>query len=260
MEEAGRGRYVKAVASPGVATRKIRNLDGSNTHFTAKEGQTMRANGHDLVQELPVQKKRGRPAKAKSEEEKQIKVPSLEKAILIIKVKGDSPLIMHKFSTKSKNQMAEKQQGVARMKKPPKDPKAEYEAAKHWFNEKKGIYGLPAIAFKKAAVEACRYVDGVSQSFAKGAFHVLGNILPIKCSPPYMVEDTVRVGTINKTCDLRYRPYFDEWSVELRISYTKNAISPEQLVNLFNVAGFHIGIGERRPGKCGDSFGMFSVE
>jgi hypothetical protein len=65
---------------------------------------------------------------------------------------------------------------------------------------------------------------------------------------------------MTKTTTLRYRPQFDEWSVKLKIMYARNSISPEQIVNLFNVAGFAVGIGERRPGKSGDSFGMFKVK
>ena len=43
--------------------------------------------------------------------------------------------------------------------------------------------------------------------------------------------------------------------------YNENVLSMEQIVNLFNIAGFGAGVGEWRPGsKSGGSFGMFHVD
>ena len=71
-----------------------------------------------------------------------------------------------------------------------------------------------------------------------------------------MRTDAVRIGM--GTLDLRYRPEFQEWSVALRIRYNAAAISPEQIVNLYNVAGFAVGIAEWRPERDGSN-GMFEV-
>jgi hypothetical protein len=43
------------------------------------------------------------------------------------------------------------------------------------------------------------------------------------------------------------------------VRYNRNVLSAEQIVSLFNTAGFAIGIGEWRPQKNG-GFGMFHVE
>jgi hypothetical protein len=60
------------------------------------------------------------------------------------------------------------------------------------------------------------------------------------------------------TADIRYRGEFKDWSCTLRLSYNANVLSPEQIVNLFNVAGYAIGVGEWRPARDG-SFGRFRV-
>jgi hypothetical protein len=74
---------------------------------------------------------------------------------------------------------------------------------------------------------------------------------------PEMQEDMVRVG--GGTADLRYRPIFHEWAVNLHIRVNARALTLEQLVHLFNQAGFSVGVGEWRPEKHGDK-GMFHVE
>jgi hypothetical protein len=60
------------------------------------------------------------------------------------------------------------------------------------------------------------------------------------------------------TADIRYRGVFNEWSTTFALRFNKNVLSPEQIVDLFNTAGFAIGVGEHRPEKNG-SLGMFHV-
>jgi len=74
---------------------------------------------------------------------------------------------------------------------------------------------------------------------------------------PSMREDMVRVGM--GTADIRYRGEFKKWAVELLIRHNARVLSAEQVANLFNTAGFAIGVGEWRPQRDG-SFGMFHVE
>jgi len=71
-----------------------------------------------------------------------------------------------------------------------------------------------------------------------------------------MREDTVRVGM--GTADLRYRPEFKEWAVNLIIRLNTRSMTLEQLIHLFNQAGFSVGVGEWRPEKDGRN-GMFHV-
>ena len=60
------------------------------------------------------------------------------------------------------------------------------------------------------------------------------------------------------TADIRYRGEFKEWKASFILRYNANVIGPEQILNLFNTAGFAIGVGEWRPQRDG-SFGMFHV-
>lgn len=180
-------------------------------------------------------------------------IPAIEIARWNVVIEGDSELITHAWSDKAKKEMLDKQMGVPRAKKEPKDPQRDYEEAFHRLPD--GRPGFPSIGFKAAAVSAARQVEGLTMTFLRGAFHIDGELIPIE-GEPRMREDMVRVGM--GTADLRYRPGFPTWRAVLPVRLNKRAMTIEQLVHLFNQAGFSVGIGEWRPERDG-AFGMFHV-
>ena len=186
-----------------------------------------------------------------------------------IPINGTSALIVNKFSNKARTAIKEKQEQKAKGARAKRDPHAEYLEAMYVMpgtgkpGSKSAKYGVPAAGFKNAAISSCRYIEGMAMTFAKGAFHVMedaGGLLQIKHdkNSPHMREDAVRLAGVGSPLDLRYRPEFTNWSCILRVKYNARAISPEQIVNMFNVAGFHIGVCEMRPEK-GYQNGMFEV-
>ena len=74
---------------------------------------------------------------------------------------------------------------------------------------------------------------------------------------PIMREDVVRVGM--GSTDLRYRPEFKTWAIELTIQYDGEALTPENILNIFQRAGFGVGLGEWRPEKAGE-YGRFAID
>ncbi len=182
-----------------------------------------------------------------------IKLPRPKIERMVIKVIGDSPLIVNKWSEKAKKQIRDKQQKKATMGREAKDPQADYEASLH--HDADNDYAFPAIAFKCAAVTACSQIPGITKVFARGAFHVIGEYVKIQ-GEPSMREDMVKVGM--GVADIRYRGEFKEWSAEIPIAFNAGVISKEQLLNLFQLAGFAVGVGEWRPERDG-SYGMFRI-
>ena len=170
-------------------------------------------------------------------------------------VVGDESLICHNWSDKAKKQILDKQQHKANVKKPPKNPKKDFEDSLYPYPG--GGYGFPTIAFKKAAVYACRNVDGMPMTLARGAFHVVGELVKIEGSKPTMREDMVMLS--KGMADIRYRAEFKKWRAKLTVRYNKDVISLEQLLNLFHIAGFAIGAGNWRPEKDGNH-GMYHIE
>jgi hypothetical protein len=169
-----------------------------------------------------------------------------------IQLTGQSALIVHAWSEKAKRQILDKQMKVAAKAKEAKDPEQQYKDCFYYCDD--GAYGFPSIAFKAAAVRAGTYRD-MKMTFLRGAFHVNGEYVRIT-GEPRMREDMVRVGS--GVADIRYRPEFPDWAAELSVTFNPSALSEAQLLDLFDEAGFAVGIGEWRPEKNGQ-YGRFSV-
>jgi len=182
--------------------------------------------------------------------------------VATVTILGESPLLVNKFSEKSKREMLEKQTKKAKGAKEARDPAAEVEAAT--YRLKTGEYGIPASGLKNCAVSACKFVDGVPMTKARGSFFVIEDsdgLVKIKTKgKPAIDERMVAIGPFGKKTKMaRFRPRFDEWSCTFRVLYDPDLLSAEQLLNLYERAGFSVGLCEFRPEKSG-SLGMFTVK
>lgn len=199
----------------------------------------------------------------KIEEEKTIKIPPMEIGHAVVTIIGMSPLLVNKWSAKAEEEIKTKQEGGGRLKRAPKNPIEEFNGSLYRFPGNEHKYGVPAGGIKQAAVSACRFAGGMSMTLAKGAFHIMagpGNLIEIKGSEPVMDEQMVRVGNFgNKKPTHRYRGRFDKWEITFAVKYNERVITPSQLLNLFEHAGFSVGLCEWRPEK-GGSYGMFEVK
>jgi len=213
---------------------------------------------------------------APKKHETAVEIPKLTIKTVELHIVGTSPLVVHAWSEKAKQQMRDKQGKKAKQGKGAKVPAHDFVDALHWLSEKPalpadpdeamaaatkavatGRFGFPTVAFKAAAVAGAGFVDGITKVGTRGAFHIRGEFAEIESAPPVMREDMVRVGM--GTADLRYRPMFQEWGVTLTVDINITAMSVEQVVNLFNVGGFACGVGEYRPERDG-SWGRFTVK
>ena len=195
-----------------------------------------------------------------------IELPKLAIQTLKVRLIGDSPLIVHAWSPKALRAMADKQQKKAKAGREAKDPWADFCDSLYWLDDRpdkvtgehveSARFGFPAIAFKAAAVTACTSIGSITKVAARQAFHVEGEHVHIKGPPPAMREDVTRIAM--GTADLRYRGEFSPWSVELLVKFNSGLMSAEQTVNLFETAGFAVGVGEWRPERDGP-FGRFHV-
>jgi len=192
----------------------------------------------------------------------QVSISRIGTETLRVPLLGTAPLIVHKFSEKSKRQMLDAMQG-RHSPKQAKDPEAEYEAAFYRLDD--DTYGFPVIAFKAASVSACRFFGKAmpmtlarqciffDAEFSKKDGQKLARIDGV----PHMREDVTRVGMGGT--DLRYRPEFTEWSTEVEITYVKSMLTQESVLSLIEAGGMGVGIGEWRPEKKGD-FGTFEID
>jgi len=201
----------------------------------------------------------------KAAKQTEVTIPPMNIQSMEIVLVGDSPLVVHAWSDKAKKMMLDKQMKKAMPKKEAKSPEQDFIDSLYWYSTKpknatladveKADFGFPAIAFKAAAVDACSHVDGMTKVEARGAFHIDTDLVKVEGRPTPR-EDMVRIGM--GVADIRYRGEFRKWRVRLPIRYNANLISAEQLANLFEAAGFGIGVGEHRPQRDG-SGGRFHV-
>jgi hypothetical protein len=181
-------------------------------------------------------------------------IPRIETTQTEIEVVGISPLIVHAWSEKAKQEMRTKQGKGATRAREAKVPENDFNGAR--YIDAQGRDCVPALAFKNAAVEA-GVLAGVFKTTLRKAFFVNADMVPIICPEgPKMREDMVRVGM--GTADLRYRPMYEKWSCKVPVEFNPRIISAEQLMNLFDNAGYSIGICEWRPERDGQ-FGRFRV-
>lgn len=193
------------------------------------------------------------PKVAPEGQQVQIHLPEMRIQRLRIMLIGDSPLICHRWSEKATKQMLDKQMKKAQAAKGAKDPKQDY--LDSLYPHPAGGYGFPAVGFKSAATDACSYIAGLTKVLCRGAFHISSDLVKVK-GEPRPRQDMVRLQ--GSTADVRHRGEFRKWSVVLEIAYNASVLSAEQITNLFNVAGFAVGVGEWRPQRNG-SFGRFHV-
>lgn len=218
------------------------------------------------------------PKKASSTEAN-IEIKPIELCTFTVRVRGDKPLIMHKWSQKAMQEILDKQMHATKTKtRAAKDPFADFVGSMYWMTEepepkqeafdaaiKAGAkFGFPATSFKAGAISAA-YRNEISKNKVslQGAFFIDGEgedqLVEIHYDePPHIRQDMVKIAMGGT--DIRFRGEFDSWYADLVITFNKNGtLTAEQIVNLINLGGFCCGAGEWRPEK-GGSYGMYHVE
>ena len=214
-----------------------------------------------------------------------IQIKPIEIKKVQIRLVGDTPIIIHRWTEKAKREMLENMQGKKKGKtKETRRPADDFVQSMYWlsdipqYSEKTedweilemfsdacdngARFGCPVTAFKKAAISAA-YRSGFSKDKVslQGAFFIESEndgLTELFSDRPIMREDAVRVGM--GTADLRYRGEFRNWHVDLTIDYNVNGqYSLENIINIINVGGFACGVFESRPEKGGQN-GRYHVE
>lgn len=209
-------------------------------------------------------KKASGPIEVKRPNERLINVPII----------SETPLNIHRLGKKLKQEFEDRDAGKPKVKKKgPRDYDAEFMDSLYFIDDKgfeidmpKKItkiirFGFPASGFKKAIVSACRQFDNLAMTEIRGRIFVLGQYVEIK-GKPVMDKFWRRIGGKGPgtgTPDIGVRAVFPEWSATLRVKFNADIITTESVVNLVAAAGFSVGIGEDRPEKSGNTFGMWRI-
>ena len=207
-----------------------------------------------------------------------IEIKPLDIKTVTVRIKGDSPLIVHAWSEKAKKMMLDTQMKATKTKgKAVRDPFADFMDSMYWLTPKPekstpetfeqaikdgAKFGFPVTAIKQSANSAAYRLGWVkNQMELRGSYFLeteFGEMFEIKGCIPEIREDMVKVG--QGTADLRYRAEFKNWETELTLKYNASGnLSLEQILNCISAGGYTCGIGEWRPERDG-SYGMFHIE
>lgn len=186
---------------------------------------------------------------------KEVKIEPIKIGEFKVKIIGLSPILMERMSDKIAQELKDRMEGKGKDKTKIKDFEGEVEEKIHRTSD--GKVGFPAIGFKKALVASAPYMDGMNMKLAKSIV-VVGDIIPIDFKKQVINKTIGRDSGRNRAPRPIWRPEFRDWSCELKVRYNSSLITVEQIVGLFKLAGFHIGVGGWTPQHDG-SYGTFTV-
>jgi hypothetical protein len=196
-----------------------------------------------------------------------IEAPRFERVEFTIE--GTAPYMQLRFSQKAMATMATKMMDGSAAKKGKKrdarDFDDDYRQAMHAASE--GWIGIPAPAFRVAAVSACRIV-GFKMTLAKlSLFFEADGLDEVDGTPLIRIlgepeKSVMPVRNANGAADLRVRPVWRKWSAKVRCRYDRDQFTELDVTNLMLRVGSQVGIGEGRPDSrksCGLGYGLFDV-
>ena len=178
-----------------------------------------------------------------------------------------SPLVIHSFAEKAKQEIRDKQQKRAKQAKGERDTDAEFRAAR--YVDEQGRECAPLMAIKKSMVSAATAMENLTKVALRQAIFVepthdpASQLVPIETTdgqPAVGVkrEDAVTIG-IN-TRGLVYRPEYKDWSLRVTVEFNARLVSRDQVIALATQAGWGVGICEGRPERSSSfGWGRFSV-
>jgi hypothetical protein len=208
-------------------------------------------------------------AKAIEKEVIAISPPKFERVRL--RLTGASPYMQARFSKKAMHAMMDKMAAGSQAKKGKKraarDFDDDFQQAMHRSTD--GWIGIPAPALRNACIDVCRMV-GFKMTHAKMSIFVEADgfdavdgtpLVRLDAGEPERTEMVVRNQT--GVADVRVRPIWREWALNVVFRYDADQFSASDVVNLIARAGQQVGIGEGRPfskSSNGLGFGTFDVE
>jgi hypothetical protein len=198
-----------------------------------------------------------------------IKAPNLQMATFDIT--GIAPLVVHRFSAKTKQQMKAKMEtGKAASSRKVREPKSTddlYQEARYVSPE--GWDGFNASAIRAAMISACRLV-GFKMTLAKLSVFVEPDgwdaaepqfaLIKILGCEPKKQEDMARVSTGEPYVTVRAA--YHGWKAKIKIRYDADQFTLDDVSNLLSRVGLQVGIGEGRPDSkksTGMGWGLFTV-
>lgn len=199
----------------------------------------------------------------------QIAPPNIKTASFTIE--GTAPLVIHRFSQKSKNMMMDKMREGSTAKKgkkrEPLDEEATFNASRYISAD--GWDGFNVASIRCAMISACRLV-GFKMTLAKLSVFVEADgrdkdepqfgLIKIIGAKAVMQQDIARVETGQAYVTIRAA--YHNWKAKVRVRFDADQFTVADVSNLLARAGEQVGIGEGRPdskNSAGMGWGTFGI-
>lgn len=198
----------------------------------------------------------------------QIKAPNFEQAVF--EIIGTAPLVIHRFSAKTKNQMLLKAEAGktagSKKERSAQDSDLKFQEAR--YISKEGWDGFNAAAIRAAMISACRLV-GFKMTLAKMSVFVIADgydkdepqIPLIKIiGKAVRQDDMARVETGQPYVTIRAA--YHDWKARVKIRWDADQFTIMDVSNLLARVGQQVGIGEGRPdskNSTGMGWGTFQI-
>ena len=197
-----------------------------------------------------------------------IRPPNFGRAVF--EIKGLAPLVIHRFSSKVKNQMKQKmEQGKSASSRKDREAKKTddtFQEAR--YISPQGWDGFHAASVRNAMISACRLV-GFKMTLAKMSIFVEADgwdaqepqIPLIRIyGEPVKQEDMARVETGQPYVTVRAA--YHDWNAKVTIRWDADQFTLGDVSNLLARVGLQVGIGEGRPdskNSAGMGWGLFAL-
>lgn len=201
---------------------------------------------------------------------KTVAIPAPNMQVAEFTIEGTAPLVIHRFSAKTKAEMKQKMEtgkpAASRTRREAKATDDLYEEAR--YRSAAGWDGCHAAAFRNAMISACRLV-GFKMTLAKLSLFIIADgrdasepqvpLVRIH-GEPVKQEDMARVETGQPYVTVRAA--YHDWRMTLRIRFDADQFTLTDVANLLSRVGMQVGIGEGRPdskNSAGMEWGLFRV-
>lgn len=197
-----------------------------------------------------------------------IKAPNFAQASFHIR--GTAPLVIHRFSAKTKNEMKLKMEtgkaASSRKNREAKDTNDLYNEAR--YTSKEGWDGFHAAALRNAMISACRLV-GFKMTLAKLSVFIVADgwdkvepQIPLVriIGEPVKQEDMARVETGQPYVTVRAA--YHNWEAKIKIRWDADQFTVDDITNLLMRVGVQVGLCEGRPdskNSAGMGWGLFEI-
>lgn len=199
-----------------------------------------------------------------------ISAPRFETAVFSIRAMENVPMVAHRFSLKTQNEMRQKMEagsaGANKKKREQVNMEDRYNEAR--YISKDGWDGFPCSAIRKACIRACSLV-GFKMVQAKMSIFCIADGVDAEepqiqlvriYGKPVMQIDTARVETGQPY--VVARPAYHNWTAKVKIRWDADQFTLGDISNLLMRVGQQVGLLEGRPSSdnsAGMGWGLFEL-